>query len=160
MIAVSNTSPLIVLSKTGYIKHLRKLFRRIWIPRSVKLEIFRKNDQTRAKIEKLIKQEFIEIKMIKNTSLAHILNMELGIGESEAIVLGMETKSDYVLLDDLKARLYARSFRINVTGTLGIVIALVKKEIIKEKPDKIYKSLKSADFWISKELFFKAFDYP
>ena len=113
MIAVSNTSPLIVLSKTGYIKHLRKLFRRIWIPRSVKLEIFRKNDQTRAKIEKLIKQEFIEIKMIKNTSLAHILNMELGIGESEAIVLGMETKSDYVLLDDLKARLYARSFRIN-----------------------------------------------
>jgi predicted nucleic acid-binding protein len=34
MIAVSNTSPLIALSKIGYLVYLRELFERVYIPKS------------------------------------------------------------------------------------------------------------------------------
>jgi len=37
MIAVSNTSPLMALSKIGYVVYLHELFERVCIPEGVKL---------------------------------------------------------------------------------------------------------------------------
>jgi len=157
MLAVSDTSPLIVLSKAGYIDLLQRVFERIYIPEGVEKEIFKKDDDVQGVVRGLIEQGFIEVKSAENISLVQVLNVELGIGESEAIVLSREIKSDYVLLDDLKARQHARSFRINVIGTLGIIYALIRKGVIKEEPTEIYKKLRVVDFWISKELFSSLF---
>jgi predicted nucleic acid-binding protein len=153
MIAVSNTSPLIALSKIGYVVYLRELFERVCIPKGVVLETSKKDDDVWDATEKQIKQGFVVVKTVKNVSLVRILNQELGIGESEAIALSVEIKPDFVLLDDLEAREYARSFGLNVTGTLGIIRALLRRGIVKETPKEIYEKLKSIDFWISEELF-------
>lgn len=95
---------------------------------------------------------------MKNISLVQVLNQELGIGESEAIALSIEVKPDFVLLDDLEARLSARSSGLKVTGILGIIRALLRRGIIKETPKGIYEKLRSVDFWITKDLFSKAFE--
>lgn len=153
MIVVSNTSPLIALSKIGYVVYLRELFERVCIPKSVELETSKKDDDVWDTTEKQIKQGFVVVKTVKNVSLVRILNQELGIGESEAIALSVEIKPDFVLLDDLEAREYARSFGLNVIGTLGIIRALLRRGIVKETPKEIYEKLKSIDFWISEELF-------
>ena len=157
MIAVSNTSPLMALTKIGYIIYLRELFGRVSIPKGVELEISKKDDEVWHATKELIEQDFVEVKTVKNVSLVQVLNLGLGIGESEAIALSIEIKHDFVLLDDLEARLYARSSGLNVTGTLGIIRALLKRGIAKETPNEIYGKLKSIDFWITKDLFSKAF---
>lgn len=105
-----------------------------------------------------IERRFIEVLPVKNKDLVKILNSELGIGESEAIVLCREIKANYVLLDDSKARFCARSFEIGVMGTLGIIRALLRKGIIREDPERVYKKLKSIEFWISRELFSSIFE--
>ena len=117
-----------------------------------------KEDDVQKAVEALIERGFIEVKEVENRFLVQMLNAELGIGESEAIALGKEVKSDFVLLDDLKARQWARSFKMNVMGALAIIRALVRRGIIKEAPDEIYIRLRSIDFWISRELFSSLFD--
>ncbi len=158
MIAVSNTSPLMALSKIGYVVYLRELFERVCIPEGVESEISKKDDEVWHATKKLIEQSFVEVKTVKNMSLVQVLNLELGIGESEAIALSIEIKPDFVLLDDLEARLYARSSGLKVTGTLGIIRALLRRGSVKETPMEIYEKLKSVDFRISKDLFAKAFE--
>ncbi len=158
MPAVSNTSPLIVLSKLGYIDMLPEIFEKIYIPSGVRREISEKEDDVQKVVEVLIKRGFIEVKEVENRFLVQMLNAELGIGESEVIALGKEVKSDFVLLDDLKARQLARSLKMNVMGTLAIIRAFVKRGMVKESPDEIYTRLRSIDFWISRELFSILFD--
>ncbi|MFH1774706.1 MAG: DUF3368 domain-containing protein [Methanobacteriota archaeon] len=142
MIAVSDASP---------------FFEKICIPEGVDREISEKDDEYK-RVRELIERGFIEVLPVKNKDLVKILNSELGAGESESIVLCREIKAKYVLLDDSNARLCARSFEIDVIGTLGIIRALLKKGIIREDPKEIYKKLKSADFWISRELFSSIFE--
>lgn len=153
MIAVSNTSPLVTLSRAGYVAFLVQLFEVVYIPEAVYSEIFQKDDEASRKVRELIERNFIKVKSMKNSDLVKILNIELGTGESEAIVLCRELKADYVLLDDLKARVCAGSFEIKVIGTLGLIRAMRRKDLIKDSSEEIYKRLKSANFWITRWLF-------
>jgi predicted nucleic acid-binding protein len=89
MIAISNTSPLMALSKIGYIVYLRELFGRVSIPKGVELEISKKDDVVWHATKELIEQGFVKVRTVKNVSLVRVLNQELGIGESEAIALSL-----------------------------------------------------------------------
>jgi uncharacterized protein len=52
------------------------------------------------------------------TSLLHIIDP----GEAEAIVLAQELNADFLLIDDLKGRIYAQSLGIQIVGSVGILI--------------------------------------
>jgi predicted nucleic acid-binding protein len=52
---------------------------------------------------------------------------EIQIGEREAIRLAQAIQSDYVLLDDRRARQTASDRGLNVIGTLGILTVPMKK---------------------------------
>ena len=121
MIAISNTSPLIILVKSGYLKNLQRIFKHVIIPEAAFNEIFRKEDLAGRRINELIDAEFIETKRIRNRELADFINREVGLGETEAIVLSLELKPDYLLVDDYKARIYAEERSIKVIGTLGLI---------------------------------------
>jgi predicted nucleic acid-binding protein len=157
MIAVSDTSPLIALSRLGYSDYLPIIFEKIYIPRGVASELARKDDNARAATETLINQGIIVVKTTTNYVLVQALNQELGRGEAEAIALSLELKPDVIILDDLEARVSARSFELRVIGTLGVIRALVRKELIKETPEDLFEKLQSIDFWISQELFSQLF---
>ena len=51
-------------------------------------------------------------------------------GESEAIILAGEINADLILLDDFKARRYARQQQLSITGMVGIVLAAKQKGLI------------------------------
>ncbi|MDI6655785.1 MAG: hypothetical protein QME59_07905 [Candidatus Hydrothermarchaeota archaeon] len=71
MIAVSDASP---------------FFEKICIPEGVDREISEKDDEYK-RVRELIERGFIEVLSVKNKDLVKTLNSELGIGESESIVL-------------------------------------------------------------------------
>jgi predicted nucleic acid-binding protein len=51
------------------------------------------------------------------------IHQSLGIGESSAIALALETVNPLLILDDGKARRLAKHTGITMTGTAGLLIA-------------------------------------
>ena len=155
MIAISNTSPLIVLAKSSYLKILQKIFKYVIIPDAVFNEIFRKEDTATRKIRDLINFGFIQTEKVKNKELVDFINTDIGLCEAEAIVLSLQLNSEYILLDDYKARIYAEERSLNVIGTLGLIKILKDCNFIGEDNETIYKRLVSANFWIKKTCFLR-----
>jgi hypothetical protein len=76
---------------------------------------------------------------------------ELGAGETAAIALAVRESADLVLLDDLAARLVAAELRLNVIGTLGILLAAYSKGMVKSAHD-CALDLERSGFRVSKQL--------
>jgi predicted nucleic acid-binding protein len=115
-VIVSDAGPLIVLLKTNNLSILQRLFIKIVVPKTVYQEITAKKQE---------KQFFdninwIEIKSAKNTELNALIEQLVDKGEAEAIVLAKELKS-CLLVDDAKARKFAKMLNVEVIGTLGLL---------------------------------------
>jgi len=115
---IVDTSCLIILSNINRIDLLQKLYGEIWIPEKVKAEFG----------EHL--ESWIKVKKVNNKEIFKVLSLYLDEGESEAIVLGIETKDALLVLDDIKARNIAKSLGIRITGTLGIILKAKEKNLI------------------------------
>jgi predicted nucleic acid-binding protein len=59
-----------------------------------------------------------------------ILLSDIGAGEAEAIVLALECQPAMILLDDLKARKFAKMQGLNIIGTMGILLEAKKAGFI------------------------------
>lgn len=113
---VSDASPLIVLLKTNNITILKDLFQQITIPQAVYKEITAKK-QEKSLFDKI---DWIKIRKIKNADMASFIEKLLDKGETEAIILAKELQTK-LLIDDAKARKYAKMLDIEVIGTLGLL---------------------------------------
>ena len=113
---VSDASPLIVLLKTNNLSILKDLFETIIVPTAVYKEITAK-EQEKAIFDKM---EWIKTRKIKNTDMNNLLEKLIDKGEAEAIVLAKELKTT-LLVDDAKARKYAKLLNVEVIGTLGLL---------------------------------------
>ena len=113
---VSDASPLIVLLKTNKLSILEKLFKKILIPEAVYKEITAKHH------EKLVfeKLEWIETRKVGNAETVAFLEKLIDSGEAEAIILAKESKAT-LIVDDAKARRYAKLLNVEVMGTLGLL---------------------------------------
>lgn len=61
-----------------------------------------------------------------------MLSNDIGAGEAEAIVLALEQRPSVVLIDDLKARRFAKMNNLDVIGTMGILLKAKKYNLIQE----------------------------
>ena len=113
---MSDASPLIVLLKTNKLSILKELFQKIAIPMAVYKEITAK-EQDKLTFDNI---EWIETRHIKNTEINAFLEKLIDKGEAEAIILAKELKTQ-LLIDDSKARKYAKLLNVEVIGTLGIL---------------------------------------
>ena len=147
MIVVTNTSPLLALEKIGQLELLPSLFSSIIRPESVQKEI-------QEGVELGHSQGLVEdtewIKTVKDPP-EMVLRKELGAGETAAIALAVRESADVILLDDLAARLVAEELRLNVMGTLGILLAAHTKGILKSAHD-CALDLERSGFRVSKQL--------
>jgi predicted nucleic acid-binding protein len=147
VIIVTNTSPLIALDRIGKIELLPRLFDKIIRPESVRREI----------------EEGLDLGYSGNTIAdtdwlktvedppEMVLRKELGAGETAAIALAVREHADLILLDDLAARLVAEELRLNVMGSLGILLAAHTRGLL----DSAYQSaldMERAGFRVSKPL--------
>ena len=144
MIVISDTSPLIAFASLGKLSVLKQLFGRVSVPQAVHEELSRKGH--------FPFEDWIYVEKIQNRGLYRVLRLDLGPGESESLCLGVEKKSDLILLDDKEARKTASLFQLQKTGTVGILVQAKKRRLISTVREEIEKLESDIDFRISPSL--------
>ncbi len=152
MRVVTDSGPLIHLSRIEKIDLLKGFFDEIYIPEAVHRELTSQEDLPGS--EKVKNYDWIKRKVIDDNTAKELLMDRLDEGESEAIILAKSMDANLLLIDDLAGRKMARTQNIDVMGTLGILDRASKENII-EDLEKVLKELREKGFWMDDELFDK-----
>ena len=116
-IIIADTSCLIILTKIGELDLLEHLFQKVAITPTIAQEYQ----------EEL--PEWITIQSSNEKSYRAIAEI-IDEGEASAIALALEIGDCRLILDDIRARKYAKQLDLSVTGTLGIIAQAQKAGII------------------------------
>jgi len=109
-LTIANSSCLIALESIGQLELLQKIYGEILIPEAVRKE-FGSNIPG-----------WIRIGQVQDSKLIQALLLDLGPGEAEVIVLGLEQALRTLILDDKKARRFADELGLTFTGTVGVLL--------------------------------------
>ena len=149
MNVVSNTTPLNYLLLIGRVEVLSTLYGRVVIPQAVFRELT--SDSAPAIVRAWLDNG---PPWLTVADAADIMARELDqiqIGERETILLAENIGSDFVLLDDRRARRIAQDRGLNVIGTLGILTSAGKQGLINLHD--ALDDLKQTSFRASSQLF-------
>ena len=144
MKVVVNTSPLVALDRIGQLGILQKLFGEVIRPQSVvdELQAGRSAYGGSDELYRAVWLQTVE------DPPEMVLRKELGAGETAVIAVALRIKADLVILDDLAARNVAAELGMNITGTLGLLMAAHKKGFLPDLKGAI-EALKMSGFRIS-----------
>jgi len=129
MIVISDSSPLIALSVINKLDILLKLFDEIYVPSAVFQEVAKPDKPFGNELKKFLTGK---TKSVNNKMAVNLLSTDIGAGEAEAIVLALEHQHAIVLIDDLKARRFAKINGLKTIGTMGLLLKGKKEGVIKE----------------------------
>ncbi|OQY45569.1 MAG: hypothetical protein B6242_10030 [Anaerolineaceae bacterium 4572_78] len=147
-IVIADSTCLIGLSKIGKLEILHQLFEEIVIPHAVYHEVVNLG-AGRSGAEEVKHATWIKVQHVQNELAVQTLRLTLGHGESEAIILASETKADFIILDDWRARKTATSLSLNVVGTVGVLARAEQKKLISSLSD-ILEELRKVGFRLPK----------
>ncbi len=155
---VSNSTVLIYLAKIGKLSLLKKLFRKVLIPREVFNEVVIRGKENLHPdafvIEVAVEEGWIEVKEIE--ALMELEEFGIDLGESQAISLaklfGMP-----VLLDQTHARIAAKALGLKPRGTIFVMLAALRKKLFtyEEYQDSLEELVK-AGFRMSDDVYLSA----
>jgi predicted nucleic acid-binding protein len=91
VIVLSDSGPLIALSKINYLHILYEFFEEIIIPQAVWIEVVEKGKE-RPGSKEVQDANWIIVNRVKNILGTEALKHEIGIGESETIILAKERR--------------------------------------------------------------------
>ena len=148
MIIVTNSTPLISLSKIGKISLLQNIFGKVFIPDAVYNEV---SVQGQGRVGWNL-PSYIKTKHVTNTMASRFLRAQLDYGESEAIVLAKEMNADLLILDEKKARRIAKLNGITVIGTIGVLQKAKDEGIIKSIRECMDEMIESG-IWLDEKLY-------
>jgi predicted nucleic acid-binding protein len=120
---VSDTSCLIVLSKTGQLELLNALFSAVMVTHEVLIEFG----------EPL--PDWISVQSVQDTNLQKMLETQLDIGEASSISLALQMPSRQILIDERKGRRIASEMGLKVLGTIMVLILAKEKCLIPSLSD-------------------------
>lgn len=123
MTAVADTSPLLALARLDLLHVLPRLFERTLIPPAVFSEAAeRRPDAPGADaVRRAVADGLLHLAEPGGTTSQLSLPDWLGPGESEAILLALEVRADWLVLDDRGARRYASDLGPAVIGTVRVL---------------------------------------
>lgn len=117
MLVVSNTSPILNLALIDRLSMIRDQFITVTIPTSVLEELrVQENLPGSKKIRDALDDKWLQVQAAQDSALLRMLKRELDAGEAEAIALALETRSQWLLLDESEARRIAKDLGLKVTG--------------------------------------------
>lgn len=129
-VAVSDASPLILLSRTGYLEFLDLLNSPVQVPAAVADEIREKGEQD---ITAQTLRDDPRLQVVKSPEIPQeIRRRDLGSGESAVLAVAQALPEAIVLLDDLAGRRCAQVLGIPVVGTAGLVLGAKRRGLISE----------------------------
>lgn len=125
---VCNTSPLQYLYQIGHLDLLPRLVGRVIVPSAVVDELA----VGRAAGVALPDPTVLKWVVVQHplSERAVRLITDLGPGESEVLMLGLELPNSVLILDDGMARRVAESLGLRFTGTLGLLLDAKRAELI------------------------------
>lgn len=145
---VSNTTPLISLSKISMLHLLEELYKIIIIPSAVFDEY--QNGKDKDFFVDISRIDWIKIVEIKSRKASEYL-LDLDRGEAEAIILAEEINSDLLLMDEISGRQYARLKNLKMTGTIGVLLKAWEKKLIPAVTP-LALELRAKGIWLSDKL--------
>lgn len=119
-IIISDTSCLIALSNIGKLHLLKELFEEVLITQEVQKEFGTSLPK------------WITVHRVKNKAQQVNLEKLLDIGESSSIALAIEKQNSILIIDEMKGRTVAKSYHIEIIGTIGVIMTAQNKGIIKD----------------------------
>jgi predicted nucleic acid-binding protein len=160
---VSNTSPLIWLSKIGKLSLLKDLFDEIQIPDEVYKEAvdrgLEEGFMDALVVREAIDQGWIKVLQLDNNEITLCQKImkhafEVHMGEAQAIVLARRMGKDALLLmDESSGRAFAEAWGLKVKGVLYVTIKALRSELIDNAEAKeIVLTLVSKGFRIEPKL--------
>lgn len=138
---VADASPLIAFAQIGQLHLLQALFTSLFVPPAVAREV----------APSVTSHPWIVERRLAQPIAPSVLQAGLGPGESEAISLALEVRADHFVVDEKAARHLAEGLRLNVIGTLGILLAARRKGLIPAVRPQV-DALIAKNFWISPRL--------
>lgn len=137
---VSNTGPLIALSRIGCLRPASQVFD-IHVPVNVVAEW-----SSAPKIW----PDFL--KVIPETVPDPLLRLQLDTGEASVIESALQYRYPTVLIDERKARKVARNiFGLSVVGTARVLVEVRKAGLIGEIAP-LFASLRASSYWINQSI--------
>jgi len=91
--------------------------------------------------------EWIRLQSAKPENIHLFKSYNLESAEITSLALAVELKNSTIILDDDKAKKIAKSFNLDVTGSLGIIVKAKEKKIISSVKDVLIK-IKATDFYL------------
>jgi predicted nucleic acid-binding protein len=122
VIVVSDSSPLILLSKVGLLELLPRLFGKIIITPEVYSEVVVLGAGL-AGAGPVSEAQWIEVRPLANPAqlAVEMPQHNIGPGELSVILLSVEIGDALLLLDDLSARKPAQTREISILGCIGVL---------------------------------------
>jgi len=122
MAVVSNTTPLIGLAVIQRFDLLQRFFGEIVIPQAVYHEAVVTGREIGGAKREIEQSEWVKIAQVQDRLAVEVLLDELDLGEAETIVLALELRADWVLMDERKGRRKLAQLNLPKIGTLGILL--------------------------------------
>ncbi len=138
---MSDASALIALQQIGQLSLLGTLFGTVVIPPAVAREV------ASVTLPSFVLERPLELPLSPT-----VVRAGLGAGESEAIGLALELRADRIIIDELPARRLAEQLAMPLIGTLGILLAAKRRELIPSVREAI-DSLRRGGFRVANALY-------
>jgi predicted nucleic acid-binding protein len=129
MLVIADAGPLIALARIEHLSLLPTLFEQIQIPDAVHEEVVI-GGTGRPGSEAVREADWVRTGHVHDRVGVDLLRDRMAAGESEALVLAIETNADLLLIDEERGRRVAESRGITSTGTLGVLLMAKKRAIL------------------------------
>jgi len=152
VIVISDTSAIVNLAVVGRVEILRQLYGKVLIPQAVRQEIGMA-DPSVLQQTNLLNLGWIETVAITDRVLLAAIRPQLDAGEAEAVALAVQTKADFLLMDERRGRRVATDLGLHVIGLLGILLEAKHRKLLPLVKPTLDDLISRAGFWISKSLY-------
>jgi predicted nucleic acid-binding protein len=126
MIVVADTGPVNYLIVSGHIDLARALYGILLLPPAVHRELLHPRSPAIVRQWAMTLPAWAEVRSPQNAPRF----TELGPGEREAIALALETKADFLLIDETDGRRTAVLNGVPVKGTLGLLEEAAQRNLV------------------------------
>jgi predicted nucleic acid-binding protein len=125
---ICDTSPFQYLFQLGYLHILPSLAERVIVPPAV-IDELAAGRAVGVSLPEPAALDWVIVRQPTSLSALPLIN-DLGAGEIEVLMLGLELPEAVVVLDDALARRVAETLNLRLTGTLGLLLDAKRKGIV------------------------------
>ena len=136
---IGDSSALVALATMDRLELLEEIFDTIYVPQAVYEEVSISYKPQSVKLKKFLANKVVTVTL-------DISKMGLGQGELEAIALYKNKNADFLLIDDRRAKNFAKLNGLNIIGSLGVMILAKDRGLLLTIRDDLEKLVESSLF--------------